>query len=519
MKKTALITAVLLCATASAGAYQNSYAGYSVKDGQPFMKVETRNTYSYSASSSAVDLDKLDEKKQSLHVVQYFTAEEMAKVLEEPFSAAYFAKEYEKLALLERSELSLKTMPTPMLEDERYLKVLAGDDENTEAALLDNALVKQIKEKLKPTLSLSQINGQKVINVTYLYKQQDRYACLKTSLLTANDRLYKLSTISFAEDPAKKKEEVEAAEPDVDEEVLIFGDEDDAAEAKEKDEKAEQEETKVETPEEALNVALKKATEIENISASELPESLATDWEREHKRFLKGFKALTPSSEAAPLSYSDNISGKKVTLPQDWFYGQLEFTGTDITGNVTYAASLTNMLQLAKELRNDNYLLDLVAATSEAEAEAANEPKAETALTEEQAKEVMKTTLDSIDAILMSGSLKSKNNDLADMFIGGSTANKLQLEMMLGETLKRLQSFSSPYFKLDKYGYQVDLTKDKADIKVNTDFSLLQELPRQAKLLLSSQAQTKLATALLWYHKPDYEAEKSLQEAIDSWHF
>lgn len=52
MKKiTALAAALVLCA-AHASAYENSYAGYSVKDGQPYYKLEAKKVYAYTNISS-----------------------------------------------------------------------------------------------------------------------------------------------------------------------------------------------------------------------------------------------------------------------------------------------------------------------------------------------------------------------------------------------------------------------------------------------------------------------------------
>ena len=42
MNKSAILAAMLILASSSASAYENSYAGYSVKDGQPFYKLEAK---------------------------------------------------------------------------------------------------------------------------------------------------------------------------------------------------------------------------------------------------------------------------------------------------------------------------------------------------------------------------------------------------------------------------------------------------------------------------------------------
>ena len=42
MNKSAILAAMLILASSSAYAYENSYAGYSVKDGQPYYKLEAK---------------------------------------------------------------------------------------------------------------------------------------------------------------------------------------------------------------------------------------------------------------------------------------------------------------------------------------------------------------------------------------------------------------------------------------------------------------------------------------------
>ena len=52
MKKITVLAAVLVLCAAHASAYENSYAGYSVKDGQPYYKLEAKKVYAYTNISS-----------------------------------------------------------------------------------------------------------------------------------------------------------------------------------------------------------------------------------------------------------------------------------------------------------------------------------------------------------------------------------------------------------------------------------------------------------------------------------
>ncbi|WP_440443767.1 hypothetical protein, partial [Phascolarctobacterium succinatutens] len=78
MKKiTALATVLVLCA-AHASAYENSYAGYSVKDGQPYYKLEAKKVYAYTnISSKKVYQNEEDLKNTAVNIVNYYTAEDM----------------------------------------------------------------------------------------------------------------------------------------------------------------------------------------------------------------------------------------------------------------------------------------------------------------------------------------------------------------------------------------------------------------------------------------------------------
>ena len=132
MKKSAILAAVLVLAASNAYAYENSYAGYSVKDGDPYVRMEMNKLYAFSSAQSSdiakimqetsketkkQDKDKslnFLDKYQGINSVNYYTAAEMKDIIGTDFSTAYFDAEYEKLALLERSQLNLNTVPTPL---------------------------------------------------------------------------------------------------------------------------------------------------------------------------------------------------------------------------------------------------------------------------------------------------------------------------------------------------------------------------------------------------------------------
>lgn len=72
-----------MCA-AHASAYENSYAGYSVKDGQPYYKLEAKKVYAYTnISSKKVYQNEEDLKNTAVNIVNYYTAEDMEQILGE----------------------------------------------------------------------------------------------------------------------------------------------------------------------------------------------------------------------------------------------------------------------------------------------------------------------------------------------------------------------------------------------------------------------------------------------------
>ena len=100
MNKSAILAAMLILASSSAYAYENSYAGYSVKDGQPYYKLEAKKVYAYTnISSKKAYQNEEDLKNTAVNIVNYYTAEDMEQILGEKFSTAYFAVSYTHLTL------------------------------------------------------------------------------------------------------------------------------------------------------------------------------------------------------------------------------------------------------------------------------------------------------------------------------------------------------------------------------------------------------------------------------------
>lgn len=178
MNKSAILAAMLILASSSAYAYENSYAGYSVKDGQPYYKLEAKKVYAYTnISSKKAYQNEENLKNTAVNIVNYYTAEDMEQILGEKFSTAYFDAEYEKLALLERSQLNPKTVPAPLLELEKY----AEHDSNGNVTIQSKVLKEKL-DQLTPVIKVGKIAGKKAITIAYIYKQSDVLFKIDTSI-------------------------------------------------------------------------------------------------------------------------------------------------------------------------------------------------------------------------------------------------------------------------------------------------------------------------------------------------
>ena len=323
MNKSAILAAMLILASSSAYAYENSYAGYSVKDGQPYYKLEAKKVYAYTnISSKKAYQDEEDLKHTAVNIVNYYTAEDMEQILGEKFTTAYFDAESEKLALLERSQLNPKTVPAPLLELDKY----AEHDSNGNLTIQSKVLKEKL-EKLTPLIKTGKIAGKKAITISYLYKQGDVLVKIDTSLVSANDRLYLLSTVNTDQDlyaPKKDEKDADIDDIDIDEE----SDENDEAKTE---------------PKSAASAKgkMEKALEVENVFVRDVPAETMQRFDKAHTDLLKGFKAFAPTSTPKAISFTDAAAGKSVQLPDDWFYGQLNLKYKDKgTFYLTLASSM-----------------------------------------------------------------------------------------------------------------------------------------------------------------------------------
>ena len=496
MNKSAILAAMLILASSSAYAYENSYAGYSVKDGQPYYKLEAKKVYAYTnISSKKAYQDEEDLKNTAVNIVNYYTAEDMEQILGEKFSTAYFDAEYEKLALLGRSQLSLQTVPTPLLELEKY----AEHDSNGNVTIQSKVLKEKL-DQLTPVIKVGKIAGKKAITISYIYKQSDVLFKIDTSMVSANDRLYLLSTVNSDQDVYAPKKDEKAADADtaVDDidDIEDIDTEEDAAKTK---------------PQDAASIkeAVEKALQVENVALRDIPAETMQRFDKAHTDLLKGFKAFAPTSTPKAISFTDTAVGKSMQLPDDWFYGQLNLRYKDKgTFYLTMASSMKQMQEVAANTDYEN--IHSVFAIP------ASDPEYQQKFMDLYTSGA-RNVLEHWNHLLVTVSVDNINDADAKELLATPVANKLAVESFITDGLQRLKGFSNDYFALKDYKTNFDFTKEKALIGISADTQLLKDFAYNNKILLSCNQ--KAATAMLFIAKNGVETEKSLEQQVNEWHF
>ena len=175
--------------------------------------------------------------------------ETATKICGKKFSTTYFNEQYEKLALLKRCELSLKTVPLAIWNLDEY--------EEAGVNLPYSELGINKLEDIKSFLSVDKIGKHKVITVSHLYKQNKKLYALNTSLLSEADKLYALTTY------------------EVDDKVLASKDDD----------------KQEEVPAIIKRMQEKEEAKIVNVTPAELDGEVRDKLWQEHTKYVKKFKA------------------------------------------------------------------------------------------------------------------------------------------------------------------------------------------------------------------------------------
>ena len=502
MKKSAILATLLVLATSSAYAYENSYAGYSVKDGDPYTRIETNKVYAFT-KAQASDVAKMMkdaakqtkkqtsnmsvmDKYQGVNVVNYYTAAEMKEIIGTDFSTAYFDAAYEKLALLERSQLNLNTVPTPLLDMHKFNLY-----ENKGNIVPQNQLLKYDIDKITPVIKLEKIGGKKAITMKYLYKQMNRLVNIDATILSANDRLYILTNINmdsslYAPKPEKKDKK-----------------------------SAEDKKPAVKT---SLKDVMQKALTLENVKEADVPDTIMSKFNEEHKRLVKGFHALQPTKEIRRLSFTDNTRDKTIVLPDDWYYTQVKYQiGENTNAVITSAGSVPEMKKAATAIDFESILgafsdnVDVIDSDATPE-----EKRAAFNRTRDKYLEEYSKAIEHINAAFITTSFQVKEASWKEM-LATPESNQAAVNVMLRDGLKRLKGFSNGYFALHDYSYKLDFTKEKANVVIDTDFMALKDFDFNSRLFLGCHKD--VASIMVFIKKADFKPDAQLLEQINQWQF
>ncbi len=504
MKKSAILAAVLILATSNAYAYENSYAGYSVKDGDPYVRVETNKVYGYSTAQST-DVLKMQkealknakknkqniaflDKYQGANSINYYTAEEMKTIIGEEFSTAYFNAEYDKLALLERSQLNLKTVPTPLLDINKY-----DVFENKGSVVIQNQFLKDDIAKITPNIKLEKIAGQKAITIKYLYKQAYRLFNIDVTLMSANDRLYFVTNMN--------------------QDSTFFADE-----LKQLQEKFKSKTDKNNEDKKILADFVKQAFKVENVDVATVPEAKMNKFAKQHTKLLKSLTFFEPAKVAKPLTFTDATMGKKVILPDDWYYSQTKYQFDAKTNATITAAGSVPELRNAVSAMDIDGIFTTFFDTFENIDNSNDQQANRTAFNNVAGKylEEFSKAMKHINSGFITTSFKVKDEGLKEM-LATPVSNELTVNVMLRDGLKRLKGFTNENFALHDYSYKLDFTREKANINIDTNFMALKDYNFDSKLFIGCQ--NDIASMMFFVKKADFTPDSSLVQQIDEWKF
>ena len=195
MKKTALICSLLLSFAGTALANDNTSSNLYDRNINSVVVFDSSNTSSNSQQAFP------SEKVQETCTI---TTENASKICGEKFSTTYFNEQYEKLALLKRCELSLKTVPLAIWNLDKYV------EQGVKLPYSELGINKL--EDVKSFLSVDKIGKYKVITVCHLFKQNKKLYALNTSLVSVNDNLYAVSTYDVNDKAFAPKEDAKLDE-------------------------------------------------------------------------------------------------------------------------------------------------------------------------------------------------------------------------------------------------------------------------------------------------------------------
>lgn len=429
MKKIALFCAGLMLSSASAFAFDNASAGYTINNKTPDFVMQSSKLYGY-----------MNLKEEALHVVSHFDAKDVSEAIGVKFTTAYFEKTCSDLSVLKANEAYKAASKLPLLNLENYAKLDAGCKQ-----LFDNSL-KGVENVLQ-NVKVVNIGGKKAISMFVYMKQNDEVYNTYVTLTSANNMLYILASGG----PLAEVPQAEEA----------------AKDTKKTTKKAEKKE--------ALGDALK---DIELVDVKTLNPKAVAKSASNHNKFVKLFKTVPPvKNAAAAVSFTDAVAKRTINLPANWSYGQYNLQDKEKPGVITVAMPADTLSKvsekLAPEISNKDKLKNL------------NESAVLAKLGE--------VALAEVKDIVVTGTYNmAYNKEVADA-LANPGATKLQLDVMFHSGLKELKKLSGPYMKLNSYKFNNHIDKNVGVITVNADITALRKVDFLTRVKLLGTPQIAMA--------------------------
>lgn len=496
MKKSALITALLLAMSASAAAYDCPMGGYSLDDSKAMGIVNSQKTFAM-----------YSENKQDpiVHMVSYFTPEDVKTATNQELSAAKFEEMYQQMALLQRSRLKLDRKPTGMVDLKKY----------AEAQLPGSLVIFNTEERfedIKPDLHIEKIGKNNAISYSYYLKKDKKVTGMTSTFLTLNDRLYLLSTINDIAEPEATKPEAEEEAPEAGKKLREYGEEakkifGEATEVEEsKDEKA-----KAPKPESTDKNDKKVFAPVE---ASEVAENIKKQLWQKQLKFLKSVKFVKPVDQKLPFGFTDSYYGKQVNLPDDWAYAQIKVDKNDAVGLVTIATPLKTVRYITNDAMQDTR--NLLSKSSEGIDKAIGEVVEKDHDKNSEDYQKARNYIKQLDQLLVTGSFQVNDPELGKM-LSDPKVLKAEAYGFLKTGLERWKAEPMPEVKLNDYTLEIEAKDNKALLNLAADVTVMKDINLNGNLKAAAR---KDACMLLFFAKQkDTPLEEILEKALKEWQF
>lgn len=497
-RKTAALGALMMLLALPAQAYENPAAGFSIKDRSPQLTVQSIKSYSYAGDNFAV------QNPVTIYSVYHYTAGEVNKLTGCEFSTAMFDKTYDDLALLQRSELSLDTVPVPLLDLRRYAGTSLGSGDVV-AYNMGNVDF----DKLKPEISISKIKGRKIITLTYYIGQSDliTYA-VKTSFVSDNNILYILSSAAIKHDD-KIGEAVEDAVGKAKEQGVEGTADGAAAEDIHK---------------------LKKMLDIQYLTGDQVDESLIKFSENKHKKMLRDFRTFAPSGSTDALICHDSMTGKELKLPKEWLYANFfinkkNMNPKDAELSVGFAMPMETAVKMAETTRNSNFIkevsetgeitgmdtgvIQIGSIGSDITAGRLDGP----------AEEYLRLLLDDYDTSLTTISFRLPENEVDSSLFTDRNTSSFLIKGYIAAFMDELKKLGhDEIIRLNDYTCGVNITPAKLYIDLDSNVTMLKDYGLNN--LFSVVYSKDNSGSVLWLTEKDKTARKpEIQGIVDSWQF